>query len=178
MTSDIQHDNDGRDLSHSEHEKRRLEREAAKLFMKRYEQETSRPIRHIWHNEPAKPDISCYLDKEQLDLEIAHLYASADEARYIRSPCNKDRLWQYLEEQSSLEPEEKLDSALLRLLNNKALKHYDSDRVWLVIRNASALWNREQILRAQQHFCQSNHPFEQIWIIPDFSGQEPLIRVA
>ncbi|MBB1489157.1 hypothetical protein [Oceanospirillum sediminis] len=179
MTSDTSHNSSGQPLSHSEHEKRLLERDAARLFMRRYEQETGQPMRHIWHNEPAKPDISCYFEDHQLDLEIAHLYATAEEARHIRAPDRTDRLWFYLAELAIIDdPCEQLKMALLTLLNKKAEKHYDSDRVWLVIRNASVLWNRAQILRIQQAFDKQNHPFEQIWIIPDFDGEEPLIRVA
>ena len=49
-------------------EKLHLEHEAAKLFMRHYEKETGHEIRHIWHNEPSRPDISCILEGSRLDL--------------------------------------------------------------------------------------------------------------
>lgn len=178
MTSDTQHTNTGSLLSRSDHEKRLLERDAAKLFMHRYEFQFAEPMRHIWHNEPAKPDISCYFQEAQLDLEIAHLYATKEEARHVREPNNDDRLWDYLAELVTIDVCKQLEMALLRLLNSKTKKHYDSDRVWLVIRNASTLWDRKQILDTLKQFKCQEHPFEQIWILPDFEGEEGLIRVV
>ncbi|MFG1490414.1 hypothetical protein ABMA58_14280, partial [Oceanospirillum sp. HFRX-1_2] len=77
MTSDPRHTQTGSPVSHSDLEKRLLERDAARLFMRRYEQDFNEPMRHIWHNEPSKPDISCYFQGQPLDLEIAHLYATS-----------------------------------------------------------------------------------------------------
>ena len=64
-------------------EKIQLEHEAARLFMRLYEQRFGVKMRHIWHNEPARPDVSCYYDEQKLDLEIAHLYGSEAEAMHI-----------------------------------------------------------------------------------------------
>ena len=64
-------------------EKIKLEHEAARLFMRLYEQRFGITMRHIWHNEPARPDVSCYYDNQRLDLEIAHLYGSEAEAMQI-----------------------------------------------------------------------------------------------
>jgi len=60
----------------SEREKVALEHGAAKLFLRCYEQHTGIHMRHIWHNEPNRPDVSCYQANEQLDIEVAHLYPS------------------------------------------------------------------------------------------------------
>ena len=70
-------------MNHSQSEKIRLEHEAAKLFMHRYEKDTGVHFRHIWHNEPSQPDVSAWLDGERLDIEIAHLYGSEQEAMKI-----------------------------------------------------------------------------------------------
>ena len=80
-------------------------------------------MRHIWHNQPSKPDISCYQNDEKLDIEIAHLYGSEKEAMAI--------LGRELSEETKvnisdlmLEPiEMRLTKALQRILANKALKH-------------------------------------------------------
>lgn len=64
-------------------EKIALEHQAAKLFMRLYQHKFGVKMQHIWHNEPAKPDVSCYLEQQRLDLEIAHLYGSEAEAMKI-----------------------------------------------------------------------------------------------
>jgi hypothetical protein len=71
------------ELNHSEREKIDLEHQAAKLFMRWFERETGNPIRHLWHNRPAKPDVSCRFEGDRLDLEVAHLYGSEQEAMQI-----------------------------------------------------------------------------------------------
>ncbi|OOV88096.1 hypothetical protein [Oceanospirillum linum] len=178
MTSDPRHTQTGSPVSHSDLEKRLLERDAARLFMRRYEQDFNEPMRHIWHNEPAKPDISCYFQGKPLDLEIAHLYATSEEAKHVRDRDNTDLLWHYLAELASVNPCDRLETALLSLLHSKAQKHYDSDRVWLVIRNVSPLWTRSELLNVAMSFDETNYPFEQIWLLPDFDGELPLIQIA
>ena len=56
----------------SDDEKIRLEHEAAKLFMRWYETNTGKEIRHLWHKQPSRPDVSCTLEGDALDLEITH----------------------------------------------------------------------------------------------------------
>ncbi|ASP39639.1 hypothetical protein CHH28_13575 [Bacterioplanes sanyensis] len=177
MTSDIHRRQDGQALNRSEVEKRKLEHDAAKLFMRRYELQFGQPMRHIWHNDPAKPDVSCFLQGQQLDLEIAHLYAHQDEAKWVSGRRADDPLWRYLHELITLSEQQQPVHALQRLLSSKAGKHYDSDRVWLVIRNASPVWQRSQLLQATQQLSVHGGEFEQIWLLPDLLGQEDLIAI-
>ncbi|GGY40388.1 hypothetical protein GCM10011297_11620 [Bacterioplanes sanyensis] len=177
MTSDIHRRHDGRTLPRSEVEKRKLEHDAARLFMRRFEQDTGQPMRHIWHNEPRKPDTSCFYQGRQLDLEIAHLYASEDEAKWVSGRQEHDPIWWYLQELLELSQPQQLKHALGRLLASKASKHYDSERVWLVIRNASPAWSREQITQTLHTLNIDQGEFEQIWLLPDFAGEQPLIQI-
>lgn len=156
----------------SQQEKLQLEHQAAKLFLHLYEQQYKTKMRHIWHNEPSKPDVSCYQEQQKLDLEIAHLYGSEKEAMAILgrelSEDTKQSLHALL-----LQPiEQRLNSALNKILINKAKKHYRSSRVWLVIRNANPFWHCDDI-RAMKHnlIINDSHPFEQIWIIGDMLGE-------
>ena len=71
----------------------------------------------------------------------------------------------------------RLETALTRLLTNKAKKTYDSPRVWLVIRNASPLWKSKEFERCIEGFNMPKNPFEQIWLLPEFDGSEPPIRI-
>lgn len=165
-------------LSASEKEKVKLEHQAAKLFLRLYEKQFNLPMRHIWHNQPSKPDVSCYQAEEKLDIEIAHLYGSEKEAMAILkrelSTETKEHLCALL-----LEPiETRLTKALKRILSSKACKHYDSKRVWLVIRNANPFWHSKDIQALQHHFVMpSPHPFEQVWIIGDMKGHSGLIQL-
>ncbi len=165
-------------LSSSE-EKIALEHQAAKLFMRAYEKLSGQKIRHIWHNKPSKPDVSCKLENEQLDLEIAHLYGSELEAMSIlqRDLSEQTRL-ELFKQRSQRNTDQRLCLALEKILANKAGKHYDSERVWLVIRNAHPAWTAPIIAeKAPRLTMPEKHPFEQIWIIGDFEGSTGIIRL-
>ena len=174
MTSDIHHYDNGRPLNRSESIKRQLERDAAKHFLRLYEQMHQTPMRNIWHNEPAKPDISCHLDGKPLDLEIAHLYANKNEAKEL---TNKEFI-QSLSDLEEMDSQESLSTALGRLLNSKAQKQYDSPRVWLLIRNASPRWRTDDFKRCIRHFKMPENPFEQIWLLPEFDGSQLPIQIT
>ncbi|AKH21164.1 hypothetical protein [Sedimenticola thiotaurini] len=163
----------------SQQEKIRLEHQAAKLFMRWYEHDTGKPIRHIWHNRPIKPDVSCQFEGERLDLEIAHLYGTEQEAMKIlgRNLSRKTRQELRKMEQDT-DPHHRLLNALNRILANKATKRYKTRRVWLVIRNAHPAWN-SNVIAAMQHRIQvpRKHPFEQIWIVGDFNGKSGIVQL-
>lgn len=168
----------GQTDSHSE--KIELEHQAAKLFMRWYENTTGQRIRHIWHNQPTKPDVSCRLEGERLDLEIAHLYGSEQEAMIL---LGRELTEHTAEELRALQrqgdPHVRLLDSLNRILANKAEKTYQSDRVWLVIRNVHPAWTADEI-RQLQHCCidvPANHPFEQIWIVGDFEGNTGIVKL-
>lgn len=163
----------------SETEKIRLEHQAAKIFMHWYEHDTGKHIRHIWHNKPIKPDVSCMFEGERLDIEVAHLYGSEQEAMQILGRNLSDLTRSALAELAQFDdPHERLLSALNRILTNKAGKHYNTKRVWLVIRNAHPAWNRDEI-QSLQHCIDvpAHHPFEQIWMVGDISGDSGIIQL-
>ena len=163
-------------MSDSEAEKIALEHDAARRFLRAYERYYHIPMRHIWHNQPAKPDVSCYMESERLDIEIAHLYANEHEAMAVLGrPLSLDIQRQLA--QLALNPDtEQLRYALSKLLSAKAAKSYDSKRVWLLIRNASTLWHHQDFLEVKpQLVLAPGHPFEQIWLLTDWQGtHEPL----
>lgn len=157
----------------SDAEKRKLEHQAARLFMRLYEQQFGVRFRHIWHNQPRKPDISCYLGEQKLDLEIAHLYGSEQEAmqRLGRELSTQTR--DELNHLHSTPPDHRLLEALNRLLVLKSNKCYHTHRVWLVIRNTNPLWTTQDF-EQNSHLIKRvhSHPFEQIWLVGDFEGQD------
>ncbi|MGK0476230.1 MAG: hypothetical protein ACJAYV_001895 [Oleispira sp.] len=200
MTSDIHHYDNGQPLNRSESIKRQLERDAAKHFLRLYEQMYHTPMRNIWHNEPSRPDISCHLDGKPLDLEIAHLYASPSEAKILareiveqvqdqqtplRNPNQKKlivsdkelELLNYLFDLAAMDSQQRLITALTRILKSKGQKSYDSTRVWLIIRNASPLWQSKDFQQCMQQFKIPKNPFEQIWLLPEFDGSQRPIKL-
>jgi len=168
-----------REFENSEQEKIALEHQAAKLFMRWYEHDTGKPIRHLWHNRPNKPDVSCRLEGERLDLEIAHLYGTEQEAMAILgrelSELTRTELRNLVEKS---EANQRLLVALNRILYNKSLKQYKTKRVWLVIRNAHPAWDKPQI-EALKHCIDvpPDHPFEQIWLVGDLEGKSGIVQL-
>lgn len=166
-------------LKNSENEKIILEHQAAKLFMRWYELETGKAIRHLWHNRPTKPDVSCRFEGARLDLEVAHLYGSEQEAMQILNRELSDKTREELQIlERDTEPESRLLAALNRILLNKSFKHYKTKRVWLIIRNAHPAWDKMQI-QALQHCITvpAIHPFEQIWIVGDWEGKSGIVQL-
>ena len=159
-------------------EKITVEHEAARLFMRLYEQRFGIQMRHIWHNEPARPDVSCYYDDNKLDLEIAHLYGSEVEAMHILGRELSENTHKELMALLRTPAQHRLLTALNRLICNKAEKSYQSERVWLVIRNANPLWTRKDVLAHCQHLhMPKRHPFEQIWLIGDMQGHSGILAL-
>ncbi|WP_105167008.1 hypothetical protein [Pseudoalteromonas sp. T1lg23B] len=164
-------------LRESDLEKLKLEHDAAKLFLRCYEQQYGTPMRHIWHNEPNMPDISCYQGDERLDIEVAHLYGSEKEAMAVLGRPLSLETQRELATMAQAPTEQRLRFALGRLLNQKAYKRYHSKRTWLLIRNASTLWHHSDFVAVVGHLdYPSNHAFEQIWLLTDFYNPD-LIRL-
>jgi hypothetical protein len=157
-------------------EKIALEHEAARVFMRLYQQKFGIKMRHIWHNEPAKPDVSCYLEQQRLDLEIAHLYGSEAEAMKILGRELKGGTLEALQSLDQWPVADRLLRALDKLIINKAQKSYDSEKVWLVIRNAHPDWHAEELEQTPELLqIPAVHPFEQIWLVADMTGLAGLV---
>lgn len=157
-------------------EKIKLEHEAARIFMRLYQQRFNIKMRHIWHNEPARPDVSCYYDGSKLDLEIAHLYGSEVEAMHILGRAISAETHRELMALLRTPPEHRLLTALNRIISSKALKHYQSDNVWLVIRNANPLWTRQDMMsHCDKLHMPKSHPFNEIWLVGDMAGESGIL---
>jgi hypothetical protein len=167
------------ELNNSEHEKLVLEHQAAKLFMHWHELKTGKPIRHLWHNRPAKPDVSCRFEQGRLDLEVAHVCGSEQEAMQILKRELSNKIRQEMQElKKTTEPNARLLEALNQILYNKSFKKYKTKRVWLVIRNTHSAWGKKQILALQHQITVPNiHPFEQIWIVADWQGKSGIVQL-
>lgn len=165
--------------SNSAKEKQSLEKAATELFIKAYERRFGTSISYLCHNAPMKPDVSCELNGERIDFEIAHLYGSEQEAMKIlgRELTDETRLALQQLSQNG-DTDSRLQKALLRILCNKAVKRYDSNNVWLVIRNAHPSWRISDALQLNNALAfPDSHPFSQIWLIRDFAGKEGILRL-
>ena len=167
------------DLDRSNTEKIELEHSAARLFMRWYEFISGRKIRHIWHNRPRKPDVSCRLEGQRLDLEIAHLYGSSQDAmRLLGRHVNLQTRKRLLEQHKFIDVDERLIDALNRILLNKSHKTYHSQCVWLIIRNTHKAWDANRIRSLQNRILIPHvHPFEQIWMVADYQGKTGIVRL-
>ncbi len=165
-------------MTPAEQEKVQLEHDAAKIFMRCYEAKFQVPIRHIWHNLPRKPDVSCYLQDRRLDMEIAHLYGSEQEAMKILGRELDEHTRNELLALEQTPADGRLLTALNRILVNKGGKSYRTERVWLVIRNAHPAWTSAAIAELQDLINVPNeHVFEQIWIVGDMRGETGILQL-
>lgn len=165
-------------MNSSIQEKIHLEHEAAKQFMRGYEKQYGIPMRHIWHNLPRKPDVSCYLNGSRLDLEIAHIYGSEAEAKLILGRGADEKILAALHQLTLLPVNSRLMVALNAVLASKSQKKYHSQRVWLVLRNMNSLWQQNDFVKHRhQIVLPESHPFEQIWLLCDAKGDSGVIRL-
>ena len=75
--------------------------------------------------------------------------------------------------------DQRLVSALNRILRQKAEKTYQSQRAWLLIRNAHPQWNARKIIQFINKIqVPASHPFEQIWILGDMHGKSGILQLA
>ena len=85
---------------------------------------------------------------------------------------------QALHQLASIPAAERMLNALHRIISQKAHKSYDSQRVWLVIRNANPRWSCVDIERHRALLqIPAVHPFEQIWLVGDWHGDSGLLSL-
>ncbi len=149
------------------------EKQATKVFIKWYNITFTKQLTFLSNNQPSKPDVSCLLDGNKIDIEIAHLYGTEQEAMAILGKeLGEHTRRELVKQQINSTTEQRLVSALNRILEQKSHKQYASQHAWLVIRNAHPGWNTEKIKFASDQIVQPlNHPFEQVWIVGDLEAK-------
>lgn len=168
-----------RTLNQNQTEKILLETQAAELFAQCYAAQFNRSVSLVSNNVPQKPDVTCLVGERRIDIEIAHLYGSQAEAQQILGKsldCKTQHELSLLEAEGNTD--QRLVNALNRILANKASKHYDSECVWLVIRNVNPQWQQQDISNNLDKLTiPKGHPFNQVWIIGDFAGTSGLVLI-
>jgi hypothetical protein len=116
---------------------------------------------------PPKPDAYCTLDGESLYVEVLHIYGTEVDARISlgrsgeHAPSKKD-----LRRAGSIPLAVNYITTLNAKLAKKATRKYDSERVWLLVRSGSILWNRTYFEEHQSAIViPENHLFEEIWLV-------------
>ncbi len=163
----------------SELEKRQLEKRATLAFIRAYKHGYKKSICFLHHNAPVKPDVTCSLEHEQLDLEIAHLYGSEQEAmQHLGRDIPQDTLAELRAINGQQDPKQRLVASLNRLLFKKSLKSYDSTRVWLVICNTHPFWRVDATASLKNDLeIPAEFAFEQIWLVNDTTGKDGIVRL-
>jgi hypothetical protein len=129
---------------------------------------------------PPEPDGWCSFDGQPLHVEVGHFYGTAADAKQLLGRQGKSAAT--LEEQrlSDLVPIDiRLLTPLNRLLADKATKSYHAPRVWLLVRSAFPLWDRDDFLAHQAAIAIPDaHPFEQIWLLCGPRSSFGVLRLA
>jgi len=161
-------------------EKEGLEQGAITNFAEYFSANSNRG--HLMFKEslqPPYPDTLCELTGQPLYVEVAHIYGTETDAKYLlrrtgrAQPTKQERL------KSTLTP---LDKRYLiplnKVLKSKAEKIYKGKPVWLLVRNGLPLWTSEDF---NEHINEikipKKHPFDEIWLLCAPSGQFGAIQL-
>ncbi|WP_344800794.1 hypothetical protein [Litoribacillus peritrichatus] len=162
-------------------EKEYLEVTAANAFCQAYSKlyRVNAAFDHI--NLPRKPDVTVCIDGTPQDIEIAHLYHDQQEAMRLKNLCLQSPSGVIMAAQShhsNVPLLTDLVQALNELLTKKSTKSYQSHHPWLVIRNGSPKWDKRDFEIALRSIAvPKHHPFREIWVVPDLTARQGLIRV-
>jgi hypothetical protein len=161
-------------------EKEKLELAAAHHFIGMYNASHKRPITFVSQARPPRADVCCRRSGKKFGMEIAHIYGSETDAKRLfqhnlRNPISQRELL----EDSLIPRNEKIINELNRILHKKSRNgRYADSRVWLVIRNAYPLWQKDDFLRHRKNIdLPDRHPFERIWLVCDASGESGLLKL-
>ena len=163
----------------AEIDKANWELQAIRVFITWFNKNDHQLLSISHQNRPAKPDVTCKLDGEQVDIEIAHLYGSDKEAmKILGRKLDSDTRIELRKLERGGHVESRLLLALNRILEQKASKQYQSHRIWLVIRNAHPAWSCTDIqTHIQQLKIPEIHPFQRIWVIGDLTAASGAIQI-
>lgn len=148
-------------------EKERLEQGALEVFAQAFGRFSRGTLEFVTLLSPPAPDGHCRLDGIDLFIEVAHIYGTDVDARYIlqrkgnSAPTRNERL-----QSSVISLDRRVVDPLNRVLADKATKAYAGSPVWLLIRVGLPLLTTEDF---QWYFDQivipADHPFEEIWLM-------------
>src|SRR5215204_2574373 len=148
-------------------EKEALEFYALQHFIATHNRSHSPQLRFVKLRQPPEPDALCWIDGEELWVEVTHLHGSepVDAMRNLGRwpPKNAEDSWIKKQEQETRRKshQQRVLAKLNESLADKADTHYSRSPVWLLVRNAFPLWAKQDFV---QHIDEiavpESHPFQ------------------
>ena len=148
-------------------EKIALEKSAVIEFCEAYNRKHR--LAYVEHCQPPFPDTRCTLDGQDIYIEVAHLYGPPSDAKRLLGRQGHSYPGPAEQKQARLTPLNiRIGQALLAVLGEKCEKTYNTDLVWLLIRNANPLWacsDFQSFLADEDIVIPPKHPFKRIWLL-------------
>ena len=148
-------------------EKTDLEKFAVIEFCEAYNKQHPGHLAYVEHCQPPFPDTRCTMDGQDIYIEVAHLYGHPSDAKMLLGRQGHSYPGPAEQKQARLTPlSRRIGQEFLAILQKKCEKTYNTDLVWLLIRNANPLWAYSdfQSYRADIN-VPPKHPFERIWLL-------------
>ena len=163
-------------------QKENLEYHAVLNFIREYNRSHKRQFAFDALHEPPMPDSVCRLNGKEIGIEVVHSYGSGIEAA-VRLGNREASYFPKKEHRKR-----RITPVNIRALNSlnerlfeKSKKKYFFSPVWLLIRNAFALWGLKEYRKYKNDiYIPDNHPFKQIWLLCDENsvGLNGILKLA
>jgi len=162
-------------------EKENLEFNAVMNFIEEYNRIHNEIMIFKKLSKPPMPDAFCDLSGTEIGIEIVHSYGSNDEAKIRLGKCKyKDIPEKRNIERTTTPLNVRAINCLNEQLHKKSAKTYKAFITWLLIRNAFAVWSKDDYESYRDEiWVPDNHPFDQIWLLCDRNsvGEKGIIRL-
>ncbi len=149
-------------------EKERLEKGALEKFAEGFTASIDRgELKFVNLQKPPEADGLCLLNGKSLSIEVAHVYGTSADVRYLLGRKGYSEPTKEEKFQSGLIPlNERIIGPMNIVLKQKANKEYLSSPVWLLIRVGIPILTVEEFLMYQEEIkIPDSHPFEEIWLM-------------
>lgn len=129
---------------------------------------------------PPEPDALCYFDGQKLHVEVAHIYGTESDVKKLLGRTGKSAPTLEQQKRSAMVPlNMRLITPLNNLLADKAIKKYQTSRVWLLVRSAFPLWSIDDFIENQAQIkIPATHPFEKIWLLCGPQASFGVLQIA
>jgi len=128
------------------------------------------------------PDTHCYLNGNDLWVEVVHSYGTNIEAAVRLDNRNISDYPEKIQKKHRIIPVNiRAINSLNQRLFDKSKKNYIVQPVWLLVRNGFTLWGkRDYINNRTSIIIPPRHPFQKIWLLCDQHsiGAPGIIRLA
>lgn len=160
-------------MSKHDTEKRRLEREAVKLFISLYNDRCEGRVRLLYQRERPDAVLEDTRSRGKIGVEITHLYFNECEAKQLLGRSNQEDCGPESFDQLLVE----LNGRIVRKESKFASVALEYP-ISLLIRNASPMYGLSQFIANADRMARSHHIFQAIWLLTrDGAAQWHLYRL-